>query len=67
MSNSKLNKVNTEIKNGSKVILNLSSNVIGNDNDKTNFLNKLWLTIMYVLRIRKACANNHQIIKIMEK
>ena len=40
-SNSKLNKVNTEIKNGSKVILNLSSNVIGDDNDKTNFLNKL--------------------------
>ena len=32
------------IKNGTEVNLNLSSNLIGNSNDKTNFSHKLLLT-----------------------
>ena len=32
------------IKNGTEVTLNLSSNIIGNSNDKNNFPHKLLLT-----------------------
>ena len=38
--------------------LNLSSNVIGDSDDKTNFRHKLLLTDRQVLRLRKAFANN---------
>ena len=44
------------IKNGTQVTLNLSSNVIGNSNDETNFPHQL--TNTQVLRLRKAFANN---------
>ena len=44
MPNSQLNKSKWEIKNGSKVTLNISSNVIGNYNDEYNFPHKLLLT-----------------------
>ena len=37
VSNSKLNKLKSRIKNGTKVYWNLSSNLIGNSNDETNF------------------------------
>ena len=36
-SNSQLNKLKSVIKNGTKVTLNLSSNVVGDSNDKSNF------------------------------
>ena len=36
LSNSELNKLNSAIKNGTEVVLRLSSNMIGDD--KTNFL-----------------------------
>ena len=36
-SNSQLNKLKSGIKNSIEVILNLSSNVIGNSNDETNY------------------------------
>ena len=42
--NSQLNKSKSGIKNGTGVILNLSSNLIGNSNDGTNFLHKSLLT-----------------------
>ena len=44
LSNSQLNKLKSEIKNGSGVILKLLSNVVGSSNDKTNFPLKLLLT-----------------------
>ena len=43
-SNSQLNKLKSRVKSGSEVTLNLSSNVIGNSNDETNFLQRILLT-----------------------
>ena len=57
LSNSRLNKLKPTIKNGTKVTLNLSSNLIGSSNDKTNFPHKL-LTNTQVSKIRKAFAND---------
>ena len=57
MSNSQLNKLKSGIKNGTEVTLNLSSNLIGNSNDETNFSHKLLLTDAQVSKIRKAFAN----------
>ena len=37
LSNSQLNKLKSGNKNWTKVTLNLSSNLIGNSNDETNF------------------------------
>ena len=37
MSKSELNKLKSEIKNGAEVTLNISSNVICDFNDETNF------------------------------
>ena len=58
LSNSKLNKLKSGIKNGTERTLNLPSNMIGNSNDETNFPHKLLLTSRKVLRLRKASANN---------
>ena len=58
LSNSQLNKLKSEIKNGTEVTLNLSSNVIGNSNDETNFPHTLLLTNTQVLRLCKIFANN---------
>ena len=44
LSNSQLSKLKSKIKNGTKVTLNLSSNLIGNYNDETNFPNKILFT-----------------------
>ena len=55
---SKLNKLKSWIKNGIEVALILSSNVIGNSNDETNFPHKLLLANTKVLRLPKAFANN---------
>ena len=41
LSDSQLNKLNSGIKNGTKVTLNLSSNAIGNSNNETNFQHRL--------------------------
>ena len=58
LSNSKLNKFNSGIKNSTEVTLKLSSNVFGDSNDENNFLYKLLLTNTQVSRLRKAFANN---------
>ena len=55
LSNSKLNKLKSEIKNGTEVTLNLLSNITGND--ETNFPYKLLLTNAQVSKIRKVFAN----------
>ena len=44
LSNSQLNKLKSRIKNGTEITLNLSSNLIGNSNDETNFPHKFILT-----------------------
>ena len=54
MSNSQLNKWKSGIKNGTEVTLNLSSNLIGNSNNETNFSHKLLLTETQISKIRKA-------------
>ena len=46
------------IKDGTKVTLNLSSNLIGNYNNETNFPHELSLTNKQVSKIRKAFANH---------
>ena len=58
LSNSHLNKLKSEIKNESEVVLRLSSNMIGNSDHETNFPHKLLLTNIQVANLRKAFANN---------
>ena len=57
-SNSQLNKLNSAIKNGAEVTLNLSSNLIGSSNDETSFPHKLLLTDTQDSEICKAFANS---------
>ena len=58
LSTSQLNDLKTAIKKESEVVLRLSSNMIGNSNDKTNFPHELRLTNRQVANLRKAFANN---------
>ena len=58
LSNSQLSKLKSIIKNGTEVTLNLSSNVIGNYNNETNFSRRLLLTDRQVSRISNAFTNN---------
>ena len=57
LSNPQLNKLKPAIKNKSEVVLRLSSNMIGDSNDKTNFEHDLLLTNRQVANLRKALAN----------
>ena len=57
LANSKLNKLKSAIKNWTEVILDFSSNLIGNSNDETNFPHVLLLTNTQISKIRKAFAN----------
>ena len=58
LSNSQLNKLKSAIKNGTDVVLRLSSNMIGNSDDEATFPYKLLLTIRQVANIRKTFANH---------
>ena len=58
LSNSQLNKLKSAIKNETEAVLRLSSNMIGNPNDETNFPHKLLLTNIQVANLRKAFANS---------
>ena len=58
LSNSRLNKLKSAIKNGTDVVLRISSNMIGNSNDETNFPHKLFLTNRQVADLRKAFAKH---------
>ena len=49
------------MKNGMEATLNLSSNVITDSNDETNFQHKLLLTETQVSRLQKAFANNSSV------
>ena len=57
LSNYQLNKIKSAIINGTEVTLNISSNIIGDSNDKNNFSHKSLLTDTQVLRLCKALAN----------
>ena len=46
LSKSQLNKLKSAIKNGTEVTLNLSSNLIGDSYDETNFPYKSLLTMI---------------------
>ena len=58
LSNSKLSKLKSAIKNETDVVLRLSSNMIGNSNDNTSFPHELLLTNRQVANLRKAFAKN---------
>ena len=58
LSNSQLSKLKSAIKNETDIVLRLSSNMIGNSCDNTNFPNELLLTIRIVENRRKAFAKN---------
>ena len=58
LSNSQLSKLNSAIKNENDVILRLSSNMVGNSNDNTNFPHELFLPNRQVENIRKTSANH---------
>ena len=57
LSNSQFHKLKSGIKNNTEVTLNLSSNMIGNSNDKNNFPHKLFLADTQVSRLCKVFAN----------
>ena len=58
LSNSQLNKLKSAIKNETEIVLRLSSNMIRNSDDETNFPHKLLLTNRQVKNLRKVFANN---------
>ena len=51
LSNSQLNKLKSAIKNVTKVTLNLSSNIVGDSDNKNNFPHKLLLTNTQVSKL----------------
>ena len=58
LSNSQLNKLKSAIKNKTGVVLRLSSNMIGNSDDETNFPDKLLLTNRQVANLCGAFAKH---------
>ena len=58
LSNSQLNKLKSAIKNETDVVLRLSSDMIANSDDETNFPHKLFLTDRQVANLRKAFAKH---------
>ena len=61
LSNSQLNKLKSSIKNETDVVLRISSNMVGDSNDNTNFPYELLLTNRKVANIRKAFADHSSI------
>ena len=58
LSNSQLNKLKSTLKNETEVVLRLSTNMIEDSNDETNFFHKLLLTDRQVSNIRKSFPDN---------
>ena len=67
LSNSQLNKLKSAIKNETNVVLRLSSIMIANSDEETNFLHKLLLTNRQVANLRKALLTTHQPILNCQK
>ena len=57
LSNSQLNKLKSGTKNYTEVTLKISSNVVGDSDDKNNFTHKLLLTNTQVSKLRKVFEN----------
>ena len=57
LSNSQLDKLKSAIKNETEVVLRLSSNMVSNSDDETNFPHKSLLTNRQVANLCKAFAN----------
>ena len=57
LSNSQLDELKSAIEDGTEVVLRLSSNMIGDSDDKINFPHELLLTNRQVANLRKAFAN----------
>ena len=64
LSNSQLNKLKSATKNESEVVLRLSSNMIGNSDDKTNFPHELLLTNRQAANLCKDFRNNSSAEKL---
>ena len=58
LSNSQLNKLNFGIKNDTELTLKISSNVVGDSNDESNFPHKLLFTNTQFSRLCKAFSNS---------
>ena len=58
LSNSQRSKLKSTIKSETDVVLRLSSNMIGNSDDNTNFPHELLLTNRQVTNLRKAFPNH---------
>ena len=58
LSSSQLSKLKSTIKNENDVVLGLSSSMVGNSIDNTNFPHELLLTNRQIENIRKAFANH---------
>ena len=58
LSNSQLNKLKSSIRNETDVVLRLSSTMIGNSENKTNFPHKLLLTNRQTANLGKAFGNH---------
>ena len=57
LSNSQLSKLKSRIRYGAEVTFDLSSNVIGNSTNETNFPHRLLLTNTEVSKLRETFAN----------
>ena len=58
LSNSQLSELKSAVKHETDVVLRLSSNMIGNSDDNTNFPHELLLTNRQFSNLRKAFAKN---------
>ena len=67
LSNSQLFKLKSGIKTGTEVTLNLSSTLIDDSNNETNFPHKLLLTCTQVPRLRKPFVNDSSGITNLSK
>ena len=57
LSNTQLSKLKSKTKTGTDVTLNLSSNAVGESDDKTHFPHKLFLTNTAASKIHEVFAN----------
>ena len=62
LSNSQLNKLKSAIENKNDLVLRLSSNMIGNSDDGTNFSHKLLLTHRQVAIFVKLLLTTYQLM-----
>ena len=61
LSNSQRNRLKSSLKIETDVVLRISSNMVSNSNDNTNFPHELLLTNRQVANIRKAFTNHSSI------